>query len=360
MLIFQTDHKPTYVNSAQISISRVNYNEPMEKLLYELELSKTYSFNEVEAEIIDVIGQSQNGFEELLQANPTKFIENATEEAIKSNETFNSTFPDLNPASVERLIDTYAEDFTNANDNDIYVEESLVNQLIPSTDSNQQRFYGSVFSNDVSAIINALGLNGIRIHTRHSKPFVSGPNTDSCLFTALINDKVYQLFNEKHSFEFSCYERALMLIKFGVKVFDGQDASMQEITQGIVESMRHATKSFVLYLKEMPSFSQLSKHDFTTMICKRVYYYIMLKNSFLYIDGEYYWRLPNGIHYSRALVRKIIGDAFTDFVFNFEAELNSLMLTRKELALTLSLVVSQPGFIIIVFNLKSSSHCIYR
>ena len=166
---------------------------------------------------------------------------------------------------------------------------------------------------------------------------------DFCLFSSLINDKTFQLYNEKHEYVRKCHQRAQTLIRLDTKVFNGQDATTQEIWIGQIESMLAAIKVFTNYSKALPGFSNILHSDFPRMLKKRIYDYNVLKNASLFIDGEYYWCLPNGIHYSRNIMKRMVGEALTDAIFGFQRDLDDLRLTAKELALMIPLMLSKPG-----------------
>ena len=185
-----------------------------------------------------------------------------------------------------------------------------------------------------------------RHYSRFQLPFTCRPpigDYDSSLFMSLINDKLYQLFNEKQDYVEVCHQRALAIIRLGTRQLDGQDAAIHEVWEGLMNSLRHIIKRFIQYSKELPGFSNIAHRDFFRMANKRIYGYMLLKKSLLFINGEYYWRMPNGIHYSKGMMVKIIGSEVTEKLFSFEDELSRLQLTRKELALTIPIVLSQPG-----------------
>ena len=266
----------------------------------------------------------------------------------------NTNHEDTSLSFLDEISDEHWKEIADTNcirelDEYLFEEEKSICKL--QTTYNQPLSYGLICSDEVKSIISTLGLDNITIDRPRSQPIFPNPTNhyESSMFRALLNDKVLQLFNEKHGYEYKCYERARALIQVGTKTYDGHDAQVHEIWQGLLESIRLVSKVLVRYAKEMPGFAQLSKRDFDKMTNKRLYDYILIKNAFLFIDGEYYWQLPNGIQYSRANVRLIIGEYLTNLMFDFEYELDKLKMTKKELTLMIPVVISRPGLLVQIF-----------
>ena len=182
----------------------------------------------------------------------------------------------------------------------------------------------------------------LTIKRKHSNGFDSGTDFSFVLITSILNDRCYQLYIEKHEKTLYLREKACSLIKMGVKVLEGHDATIEELWQGLHESMRSSIKTFVAYTREMPGFSKLTRNDFANMSKKRLYVYMMLKNSLLYMNDEYYLRLSNGIHYSKSWKLKIAGEQVTNAMFAFANDLNALNLTTKERSLLFPLALVKP------------------
>jgi hypothetical protein len=106
--------------------------------------------------------------------------------------------------------------------------------------------------------------------------------------------------------------------------------------------MTSVIKSYIQFSKEIPGFSQMTKKDFENMIKKCIYVYMILKNSILYIDNEYYLRLANGVQYTKKWKMQVVGENLLNKMFKFANCLNGLKMTVKELSLLFPFVMTKP------------------
>ena len=191
----------------------------------------------------------------------------------------------------------------------------------------------------------SIDFNRFSIKQSVRSPFNASPSVDlhSCLFNSLLNDKVYQVHNQQHISIAQFHQRALAIIHAGVIDFQGHDATTKELWQGLMHALANTIKLFIRYCKELPGFSQISSRDLGRMVKLRLYDYCALKNFVLYINGEHFLFLPNGIQLSRSLMLKTLGSFVTAALFDFSNELNGMDMTRKELALTIPYILTRPG-----------------
>jgi hypothetical protein len=189
--------------------------------------------------------------------------------------------------------------------------------------------------------------SNLTINRYHSSSFSPNPQLDYSYYIilSLISDKIYQAHIENNDKIACLYERATRLIKDNVKVFEGQDVSLHEVWNSLLESIPQIVKNFISFAKEVPGLNELSSKDFTTIVNNRLFDYFIIKHSPLFIEGESYMMLPNNIHYSRQWMNKVVGEEMTNALFEFSEEFNSLNMTTKETALLIPFILTVPGII---------------
>lgn len=162
------------------------------------------------------------------------------------------------------------------------------------------------------------------------------------LISSLINDKIYQLYNEhtRHISQF--YDRARYLIKNNIRVFDGHDMELEKVWNSLVESIPEFVKLVIKFSKQVPGLNEINESDFATIINNKLFDFFIITNSSLFIDGESYLYLPNNIQYTRSWMNKIKGVEVTDKLFAFVDDFNSLYFSNKEKALLITLLFTMP------------------
>jgi hypothetical protein len=209
----------------------------------------------------------------------------------------------------------------------------------------------SYSSNSTRQLLTSL----VKQHKTLSKSFVT-PNTyysdlfmnlQPCdhsyqLISSLLNDKIYQMYNDCNKKVNEAYEKAQYLISHGITVYDGHDSNTKEIWNNLVESIPNFVKMVISFAKEVPGLCDMDQSDFTIVINSKLFDFYIIQNAHLFINGESYQIISNNIQYSRAWMNKIKTKAKNDVLFEFAEEFNRLNLTVKEKALLSTLSFTFP------------------
>ena len=185
----------------------------------------------------------------------------------------------------------------------------------------------------------------IQPNTYYSDLFMNLQPRDSSyqIISSMLNDKIYQLYNECYKKVHEAYERAHHLIKNKVTVFEGHDSTTKEIWSCLVESIPSFVKMVISFAKECPGLNEIDQSDFTIVINSKLFDFYIIQNASLFIDGESYQIIANNIQYTRAWMNKIKAKEKNDILFEFTQEFNRLNLTLKEKALLTTLCFTFPG-----------------
>lgn len=162
------------------------------------------------------------------------------------------------------------------------------------------------------------------------------------IISSLLADKIYQLYREHNEKVEILFDRAIKLINLGVKVFEGHDAHVKDVWDGLLESIPTSVKCLISFAKEIPGINELNQTDFTNLVNNRIFDYFIIKHAPLFINGESYLMLPNQIQYTRSWMERIIGKEMVDSMFKFAEEFNLLKMTSKEIALMYPFVLTVP------------------
>lgn len=204
--------------------------------------------------------------------------------------------------------------------------------------------HGQLSSNFDHPIINL-----IKFHTpfKNSKIVAnlnhSGSFDDTYhIVSSLLSDKIYQIYIEHNRPVENLLERAWCLLGSQMNVFDGWDASVKHVWDGLLESIPTQVKNLIYMCKEIPGLNELCQKDLTNLVNNRLFDYFLIKHASLFINGESFLMLPNKIQYTRSWMLKIIGTEMVDSIFHFAQEFNALKLTSKEIALMYPFVLTMP------------------
>nr|ASL70536.1 nuclear receptor [Brachionus calyciflorus] len=162
------------------------------------------------------------------------------------------------------------------------------------------------------------------------------------IITRLLSDKIYQIYLEHNEKVDKLLERAYVLINHGVKNFEGFDAHLNDVWDGLLESIPIQVKNLIDLCKEIPGLNELGQKDLTNLVNNRLFDYFLIKHSPLFINGESYMMLPNKIQYSRYWMKRVISNDMIESMFKFADEFNSLKMTTKEVALMYPFVLTVP------------------
>lgn len=165
------------------------------------------------------------------------------------------------------------------------------------------------------------------------------------IISSLLNDKIYQIYNEYLKPVNDAFERAQYLIANNITKYLGHDATTKEVWDALVESIPDFVKMVISFAKEVPGLNEIEQEDFTVLVNNRLFDFYIIQNAALFINGESYQILSNRILYSRYWMNKIKGKEKTDLLFDFAEDFNRLNLTNKEKALLVALCFTFQGWI---------------
>lgn len=162
------------------------------------------------------------------------------------------------------------------------------------------------------------------------------------IISSLLADKIYQIYLEHNEKVDKLLERASILINQHITRFDGWDADLNDVWDGLLESIPIQVKNLITICKNIPGLNELTQVDLTNLVNNRLFDYFLIKHSPLLINGESYMMLPNQIQYTRKWMLRIIGEEMVDTMFDFANEFNSLKMTTKEIALMYPFILTVP------------------
>ena len=177
-------------------------------------------------------------------------------------------------------------------------------------------------------------------HSNNSNTSCSKLDDSYQIISSLLSDKIYQIHIEHNDKVVKLQERAIRLLYQGVQEYDGHDATIKEVWEGLLESIPQVVKNLIAFAREIPGLNELSQVDFNLIINNKVFDFFILRHAPLFINGESFMMLPNNIQYTRKWMNQVIGQEMADDLFNFSTRFNKLGLTTKEMALLYPLVLT--------------------
>jgi hypothetical protein len=169
------------------------------------------------------------------------------------------------------------------------------------------------------------------------------------MILSFIGDKLYQAYIETDlitEIQFNRMQKLILSNKSDNNLKPvGHDADLNEVCFGLTESARLIVRDLIKFSKMVPGLDRVTENDFKTIINEKLFYYALIKNSKLIVDGESYIFLPNNIQYSKPWFIKTIGNEMTDKMFDFYASFNDIKLTLKEISTLLPYIITLPGII---------------
>ncbi len=148
---------------------------------------------------------------------------------------------------------------------------------------------------------------------------------------------------EHHDKVTQLYEKAISLLYRGIKEYEGHDANLRDVWDGLLESIPQCVKCLISFAKEIPGLNEISQKDLTLIINNKLFDYFMIKHAPLFINNESFCMLPNNIQYTRKWMSIVVGDEMVEKMFEFANEFNSLRMTTKEVALMFPFVFTEHG-----------------
>jgi len=168
------------------------------------------------------------------------------------------------------------------------------------------------------------------------------------IISSLLSDRVYQIYIEHNEKVVKLQERAIRLLYQNVKEYDGHNADIKEVWEGLLESIPQVIKNLISFATQIPGLSELNQADFNLIINNKVFDFFILRNAPLFINDESFMVLPNNIQYTRRWMNQVIGTEMTDDLFCFASRFNQMGFTVKEMALIYPYVLT--GFVYGIFT----------
>jgi hypothetical protein len=195
--------------------------------------------------------------------------------------------------------------------------------------------------------------SNIIANTFYSNTLISLNNEDNLIVLSLVKDKIYQLLNDCFCQIEEDFERAKHLISNSVTVYDGYDASIEEVWNAMVKTFANHAKLLVVFAKQIPGFNHLSTNDFVTAINTHLFCLFGIRSIRLFISNECFIMVEN-IQLTRKWLLRLYGEMFTNKVFLFHEHMNKVDLTNREVAMLIPFVLSTPGKIFSLLNICCS------
>lgn len=227
-------------------------------------------------------------------------------------------------------------------------QQQSVNGQQPCQQQAQEQYCNEKTNIQLSSFEHPI-INLIKFHTpfKNSKIVAnlnhSGSFDDTYhIVSSLLSDKIYQIYIDHNKPVENLLERAWCLLGNQVNVFEGWNASVKQVWDGLLESIPTQVKNLIFICKEIPGLNELCQKDLTNLVNNRLFDYFLIKHASLFINGESFLMLPNKIQYTRNWMLKIIGHEMVNSIFKFAEEFNALKLTSKEMALMYPFVLTMP------------------
>lgn len=172
-----------------------------------------------------------------------------------------------------------------------------------------------------------------------AKRFFSSSNFDQNyqVVLSLLGDKVYQLQVENNLKIQILQDRALEpLFSHSVK----KHINFDDVWRALLAKIPQINKNFLEFLNHMPGLNKISDNDFGIIVRSKIFEYFLLQHAPLFIRNDCYVMLSTSVQYSRNWMNQIAGTQFTDHLFSFAHELNTLKLTPRESAMILPAVLT--------------------
>jgi hypothetical protein len=172
------------------------------------------------------------------------------------------------------------------------------------------------------------------------------------LVFSMLNDRVYQIFNECSARVDTTLERVELELKnpdeLKVKIEANNSLDSSFFLETVIRASAALINEIIHFTKDLPGLNKLNQNDFVKITESKVIDYYYIVNSVLFINGESYYYITDSLIYTRFWMNTIRPQPAVDKLFEFAELLVSLRLTKREKALLLAQVLTQPG----LFNQK--------
>lgn len=136
--------------------------------------------------------------------------------------------------------------------------------------------------------------------------------------------------------------QAQVLVASGIKELQNDDFTLEDLWTGACQDIRSIARSLISLVRDLPELKQYDISKVSDYVRSKLCNFFVLSRAQLFLNGEIYFFLPNGIHNTTANFSKLVGNRFTDRMIKFFVDFNSLDITTDELALLIPFVLSEP------------------
>jgi hypothetical protein len=126
-------------------------------------------------------------------------------------------------------------------------------------------------------------------------------------------------------------------------------ASFEDVISGKIYAITLEISLFLDYLSRLPGFNTFSRKECLTLAKVNMFSLSVIKSYKLYFNDEYHVILPNGIHFSKYWIAKIMGQNVVQTLIHYILLIKSLNLTDQELSLTILLICAISGDLTLFF-----------
>jgi hypothetical protein len=125
-----------------------------------------------------------------------------------------------------------------------------------------------------------------------------------------------------------------------------EELTPKEVWHGLREKMTIGVKSVFTYTKELPGLGELCSDDLNILVKSTFFLVSLIFLSKLYLDGEFYLRLPGNIRLSRKWVAVLMGTALGERILAFMQKIKDMDISERERALLIPCIITSRSGII--------------
>jgi hypothetical protein len=166
------------------------------------------------------------------------------------------------------------------------------------------------------------------------------------LIFTLLNDKVYQIFNESTALVQTTFERLELELKnpeqLKAKVEANNNLDIEFVKEMLVKASGTVFKELIDFAKCLPGLNNLEQKDFVRITESRVVEFCTFVNSILYFEGEFYNFFDNLI-YTKHWMSVIRSPITAEKCVEFWECYTTLNLSKRERALLSAQILTQQG-----------------
>ena len=178
--------------------------------------------------------------------------------------------------------------------------------------------------------------------TFYTQNLINSHEENILLLLPLLRDKSYQLYNQLTSpFELGL-ENAFYLAKNNIKIYPGQDASLEEFISSAYAFNEHFIKNYIIYTSELPGFARICMEDLTNIVKSMILVVLFLCTSKYFVNDECYLMVCD-IQLTKNRICDMVGSESCEFIFSFHRFFQNLNLTSNENALLIPFILSSLG-----------------